>query len=137
MNRNPQTRSVSVEKEPVRVDKWLWMVRVFKTRELAAEACRAGRVQVGGREVKPAHTLHAGHVVEVRQGTLTCRLVVLAAPRARQGAARLGDFLRDETPAEDYARAAEVRRQAGEIATAGRSDDKRDRRALRALWDEA
>lgn len=110
MKSSPQTPSDTDEKEPVRADKWLWMVRVFKTRELAAEACRAGRVQVDGREVKPAHTLRAGHVVEVRQGALTRRLVVLAAPRARQGAARLGDFLRDETPAEDYAQAAEVRR---------------------------
>jgi ribosome-associated heat shock protein Hsp15 len=136
MNSNPQTRSVSVEKDSVRVDKWLWMVRVFKTRELAAEACRAGRVQVAGREVKPAHTLHAGHMVEVRQGILTRRLVVLAVPRARQGAARLAEYLRDETPPEDYARAAEVRRQAGESAAVGRPDDKKERRALRALWDD-
>jgi ribosome-associated heat shock protein Hsp15 len=124
---------VSVAKDEVRADKWLWMVRAFKTRELAAEACRAGRIFVDGREVKPAHTLRPGHKVEVRQGVLTRILVVLAAPKSRQGAAKLGDFLRDETPSEDYALAAEIRRQQGLAAGEGKSDDKRERRALRAL----
>lgn len=116
-----------------RADKWMWMVRVFKTRELAAEACRAGRVLVEGREIKPSHTLRPGHKLEVRQGVLTRWLVFLASPKSRQGAARLGDYLRDETPPEDYERAAEIRRQQNLAAGEGRPDDKRERRALRAL----
>lgn len=132
MNENHRIEMLS-GKDEARADKWLWMMRVFKTRELAAEACRAGRVLVDGREVKPAHTLRPGHKLEVRQGVLTRILVVLAVPKGRQGAARLGDFVRDETPQEDYARAAEIRFQQSLAAGEGKSEDKRERRALRAL----
>ena len=120
-----------------RLDKWLWMIRAYKTRELAAEACRAGRVTADGREAKPAQIVNPGHVVEVRHGILTRRLVMLACPPGRQAAARLGEFIRDETPPEACARAAETRHQQHLAGLVGKSVDKRERRARRAFLDEA
>ncbi|AKC83538.1 hypothetical protein IMCC26134_13525 [Verrucomicrobia bacterium IMCC26134] len=123
--------------EDARLDKWLWTVRVFKTRPMAAEACRSGRVQVNGREAKAAHSLRAGQIVEVRVGAVTRKLVMLAVPRGRQAAARLSDFMRDETPPEVYARAAEISREQAQAGAAGKPVGKRDRRARRELWGEA
>ncbi len=120
-----------------RLDKWLWMIRVFKTRELAAEACRAGHVAVNGKEAKPAQCLRPGHAVEVRQGILTRRLVMLVCPPGRQAAARLAEFVRDETPPEIYARAAEARHQQHLAGEAGKSANKRERRVRRAFLNGA
>jgi hypothetical protein len=62
---------------------------------------------------------------------------MLAVPRGRQGAARLGDFMRDETPPEVYARAAEISREQAQAGAAGKPEGKRDRRARRELWGES
>jgi ribosome-associated heat shock protein Hsp15 len=118
-----------------RLDEWLWMVRVFKTRDLAAEACKSGHVTVNGRDAKPAQTLRPGQLVEVRQGMLSRRLVMLICPPGRQAAARLGEFVRDETPPEVYARAAEARVQQRLAGAIGKSADKRERRERRAFLD--
>lgn len=111
-----------------RLDKWLWMLRAYKTRAEAAEACRLGRVSIDGREAKAAATVRAGQVVEARQGLVTRRLVVLGVPRGRQGAARTGEFARDETSAEDYA-AAREQRVMHVLAGGGGRPTKKDRRA--------
>lgn len=114
--------------DDARLDKWLWTVRAYKTRAEAAEACRLGRVMVDGRVAKPAASVRPGLVIEVKVGLVTRRLVVLGVPRGRQGAARLGEFLRDETPPEMYAAARENRVQ-NLLAGGGGRPDKRERRA--------
>jgi ribosome-associated heat shock protein Hsp15 len=121
--------------EDARLDKWLWSVRAYKTRALAAEACRLGRVAVDGREAKPAATVRPGQVVEAREGIVTRRLVVLGVPRGRQGPARAKDFARDETPPEALAAAREQRVQ-HILAGGGARPTKRDRRARERLWGE-
>ena len=118
----------AVVPDDARLDKWLWTVRAYKTRAEAAEACRLGRVVVDGRVAKPAASVRAGHTVEVKAGLVTRRLVVLGVPRGRQGAAKVGEFLRDETPPEMYAAARENRVQ-NLLAGGGGRPDKRDRRA--------
>lgn len=123
------------EPKGLRLDKWLWMVRVFKTRDLAADACKSGHVTVNGRDAKPAQALTPGQVVEVRQGIVSRRLVMLLCPPGRQAAARLGEFVRDETPPEVYARAAEIRVQQRLAGAIGKSADKRERRVRRAFLD--
>ncbi|MCU0792615.1 MAG: S4 domain-containing protein [Opitutaceae bacterium] len=119
-----------------RLDKWLWTVRVFKTRAEAAEACRLGRVTADGRPAKAAHTVRPGQRIEVRQGLVTRQLVVQGAPRGRQAAAKIGEFVRDETPAEELAAAREQRVQ-NILAGGGERPTKRDRRAREALWSRA
>lgn len=92
-----------------RLDKWLWSVRVFKTRPLATDACRAGKVLIGDLEAKPGRDVHVGEIITVRVGVVTRTLKVVGLPRSRVGAKLLPNFLADLTPAAEYERA----RQAG------------------------
>lgn len=111
-------------------------MRAYKTRALAAEACRLGRAQIDGREAKPAATVRVGQVVEARQGIVTRRLVVLGIPRGRQGAAKVAEFARDETPLEMLAVAREQRVQ--NILEGGKTKpSKRDLRARRKLFGQS
>jgi ribosome-associated heat shock protein Hsp15 len=128
---NPRP-AAPADADDARLDKWLWMVRAHKTRALAAEACRLGRVTVDGREAKPAHTIRAGQLVEVRDGLVRRKLAVLGVPRGRQGAARVSEFMRDETPPEMLAAAREQRVQ-HVLAGGGGRPTKKDRRARDAL----
>ena len=92
-----------------RLDKWLWSVRVFKTRPLATAACRAGKVLVGELEAKPGRDVHVGETVTVHLGVVTRTLKVVALPRSRVSAKQLPEFMTDQTPPAEYERA----RQAG------------------------
>ena len=132
---SPQNRSAPESADDARLDKWLWMVRAYKTRALAAEACRLGRVTLEGREAKPAASVRPGQVVEARQGIITRRLVVLGVPRGRQGPAKAREFARDETPPEALEAAREQRVQ-HILAGGGPRPTKRDRRARDALREE-
>ena len=88
-----------------RLDKWLWCVRVFKTRPLATDACRAGKVLLGELEAKPGRDIHVGEIVTVRIGALTRTLKVVGLPRSRVAAKQLSEFLQDLTPPAEYERA--------------------------------
>ena len=118
-----------------RVDKWLWSVRVFKTRPLATAACRAGKVLIGELEAKPGRDIHVGETVTVRLGALTRTVRVAGLPRSRVSAKQLPEFVADLTPAAEYERAKQagiehmLARQRGE----GRPT-KKDRRDLADLF---
>jgi ribosome-associated heat shock protein Hsp15 len=122
--------------EAVRLDKWLWAARLYKTRTLAAQAVTLGRVQVNGAPAKPARELHAGDKVSLQQPGYRRELVILALTHQR-GAAAIARTLYEET-AESLAaqeRLLQQRRLAPEPAMSveqGRPT-KRDRRAL-AQW---
>ena len=88
-----------------RLDKWLWSVRVFKTRPLATAACRAGKVLVGELEAKPGRDVHVGETVIVHLGVITRTLKVVGLPRSRVAAKQLPEFMEDLTPAAEYERA--------------------------------
>ncbi len=88
-----------------RLDKWLWMVRVFKTRPDATAACRAGKVLLGELEAKPGRDIHVGEVVIVRTADVTRTLKVVGFPRARVGAKLLPEYMQDLTSAAEYERA--------------------------------
>ncbi|MBK8259479.1 MAG: RNA-binding S4 domain-containing protein [Polyangiaceae bacterium] len=92
--------------EEHRVDKWLWCVRVFKTRSDAAEACKNGFVTVNGNDAKPGRDVHTGDTVTVRlHGGLTRTLKIVSLPRSRVAAKELPTLLVDLTPPEEYERA--------------------------------
>ncbi len=88
-----------------RLDKLLWSLRVFKTRPLATDACRAGHVLVGKLEAKPGRSVHPGEILVVRVGAVTRTLRVFAVPRSRVSARQLTEFMTDLTPAAEYERA--------------------------------
>ncbi|MBT5902133.1 MAG: RNA-binding S4 domain-containing protein [Opitutaceae bacterium] len=81
-----------------RVDRWLWTTRVFKTRALAAGACRSNRVTVGETTVKPARELQPGEIVTVRDGPDKRIFIVRDFPVKRVGAKLVPDYLEDKTP---------------------------------------
>jgi ribosome-associated heat shock protein Hsp15 len=118
-----------------RLDKWLWCVRVFKTRPLATAACRSGKVLLGELEAKPGRDIHIGEVVTVRIGALTRTLQVIGLPRSRVSAKQLPEFMTDLTPPAEYERARQagiehlLARQRGE----GRPT-KKDRREMGRLF---
>lgn len=122
--------------DAVRLDKWLWAARFYKTRSLAAEEIGKGRVSVNGQPAKPARELRMGDRIELRQGPLRRTVVVQALSHVR-GPAPVAQALYVETPESlaERERAAEQRRAGVEPAQAllhGRPT-KRDRRSL-AEW---
>jgi ribosome-associated heat shock protein Hsp15 len=119
-----------------RLDKWLWGVRVFKTRALATDACRAGSVTVNGQPAKPARDVHPGETVAVKLGVVTRTLKVIAAPRSRVGAALLPEYCTDLTPASEYEKAREQRLQHVLAREKGSGrPTKRDRRELDRFFE--
>ena len=85
-----------------RLDKWLWAVRLFKTRALAADAIRAGSVEINARPAKPAREVHAGETVTVQQGLVLRTLRVIGAPVSRVGAKLVPEYCTDLTPAAEF-----------------------------------
>ena len=89
----------------VRLDKWLWAVRLYKSRSLAIQACQAGHVKIGGQRVKPSRGIHPGEVISALAGQVQRTVKVLGLLEQRVGAPRVSEFLEDLTPPEEYARA--------------------------------
>lgn len=88
-------------KEKVRVDKWLWCMRVYKTRTLAAEACARGRVLMGDAVLKASREIKPGDVLLVRKLPVVYTLRVLALTENRLPAARINEFMEDITSPEE------------------------------------
>ncbi len=117
-----------------RLDKWLWSVRLFKTRSLATDACRAGTVQINELPAKPAHEVRFGERIVVWQGLVKRTVEVTGVPRSRVGAKLVPDFCTDHTPPEEFekARTASVQQTLAREKGSGRPT-KRDRRLLDQL----
>lgn len=88
--------------EPVRIDKWLWAIRVYKTRNQAAEACRAGKVKMESGSVKPSREVKSGDVIEISAGPVKRTLEVIEPIKNRVGAKLVSQFALDHTPQEEY-----------------------------------
>ena len=87
--------------ESVRVDKWLWAVRIFKTRSQATEACKKGHVSMGDSTLKPSRMVHVGETIQVRKPPITKSLKILALAEKRMSAKLILDFVEDVTPQEE------------------------------------
>jgi ribosome-associated heat shock protein Hsp15 len=119
----------------VRIDKWLWAARFFKSRSTATEAVLAGRVQLNRARVKPAREVRVGDTLEIRRG-FTQRTVVVAGLAERRGSAEVAAGLYDETPESVAAREQRAleRRLARPLGgDLGGRPTKQDRRRLEAL----
>jgi len=82
----------------VRIDKWLWAMRIFKTRTVATEACKKGRVLMGGVAVKPSRTIKEGDIINVRKPPVTYSFRVKALTQNRLGARLVPDYMENITP---------------------------------------
>lgn len=120
----------------VRIDKWLWAVRLYKTRSIAAEACKKGHVSMNGVNLKPARTIKVGDVVQVRKSPITFSLKVLQAIENRVSAKLVPEMLQDVTPPEQY-ELLEMSKMSGFVDRAkgtGRPT-KKERRSLDSFFD--
>lgn len=123
--------------QEVRIDKYLWSIRVYKTRTEAADACRSGKVQVNGIEVKASRDIKTGDVITVRKGSVHFQYRVLVPVGNRQGAKLVPEFAENITPQEELDKlnapfeTVYVRRDRG----TGRPT-KKERRDLDRLMDE-
>lgn len=85
-----------------RIDKWLWASRIFKTRTIAAEACKKGRVFINGTQVKPSRMIKPGEVIQVKKPPVTYSFKVLQAIEKRIGAKLVPEILENVTTPEQY-----------------------------------
>ena len=88
--------------DQARIDKWLWAVRIYKTRSIAAEACKKGHVSIGERTAKPAHNIRVGDVVNVKKAPITYSFKVLKCAENRVGAKLVPELMENITPQEQY-----------------------------------
>jgi ribosome-associated heat shock protein Hsp15 len=88
--------------ETIRIDKWLWAVRLYKTRTQASDACRGGKVKMDGQNVKPSREIRIGEEIEVQLGIIRKKITVKAILKNRVGAKLVDDYVEDLTPVEEY-----------------------------------
>lgn len=128
------------EKEPkgeVRIDKWLWAVRIFKTRSIAIEACKKGRVMIKGMNIKPSRMIKVGDVIDIRKPPITYSFEVLDLTERRMGAKLVPQYMKDVT-APSQLEILELNRISGFVDRArgtGRPT-KKDRRDLEQFADD-
>lgn len=122
--------------EVARIDKWLWAARIFKTRSIAADACKNGRVTIGGVNVKPSHAIKVGETVSVRKPPITYSFRILKTIEQRVGAKLLPEIYENVTSPDQY-ELLEMNRISGFVDRArgtGRPT-KKDRRAMDAFFN--
>ena len=121
----------------MRIDKYIWAIRCFKTRTEATEACKGNKVKVGGVDAKPSREVKIGDEITVRKGVILSTFIVRAFPNSRVGAALVPQYADNLTPESELEKLHApvetffVRRDRG----SGRPT-KQERRELDALWDE-
>jgi ribosome-associated heat shock protein Hsp15 len=119
----------------LRIDKWLWTARFYRTRTLAAAAIESGQVRVDGERVKPAHNVAPGATVEVRRQGLAWSVVVTAIAE-RRGNAKDAALLYRETPESVAARERAIAERNAAFARGAGRPTKRDRRKLEDFLNE-
>lgn len=121
--------------EEVRIDKYLWSIRVFKTRSEATDACKGGKIRVNGADTKPSKPVKVGDTIVARKGPVTYTYKVLQLIDKRQGAKLVSLYAENLTPEEEIAKLRApvetffLKRDRG----AGRPT-KKDRRQMEDLW---
>ena len=87
--------------DETRIDKWLWTVRIFKTRTLATDACKKGRVKINDVEAKPSKDIKIGDIILVRKPPINYSYIVKGIPKNRIGAKLLVDYIENTTPEDE------------------------------------
>ena len=119
------------EKHTTRIDKWLWAVRIFKTRSLASEACYGGKIKIDGSAVKSSRNIVQNDIVQVRKGVVKYLYKVRKIAEKRMGAKLVLDFLEDITPKEELAKLESTKKQPIQTREKGQGrPTKRERRNM-------
>ena len=118
----------------MRIDKWLWAVRLYRTRTLAADACRAGHVLIGAHTVKPAREVHPNEIIRAQVAGVNRTVRVVALLQQRVAARIVGQFMEDLTPPSEFERARQANLQPGFYRPKGAGrPTKKERRAMLGL----
>ena len=118
----------------VRIDKWLWAVRLFKTRNQAADACRGGKVKMDGLNVKASRDVNIGDIIEVQMGIFKKTVRVKVAAKNRVSAKLVPELAEDLTPKEEYEKLEMLRQLNHEKRDRGTGrPTKKDRREIDRL----
>lgn len=122
----------------VRIDKFLWAMRIYKTRSIAADACKNGRITMNGAQLKPSRTFHVGDTFSVRKGPITYTYRILQLCQNRLGAKLVPEYLRDITSKEqlELLELARLAGQSGRDRGTGRPT-KKDRRDIEVFMSDA
>ena len=132
-----KSENIDFMAEQARIDKWLWAVRIYKTRSIAAEACKKGHVSIGDRTAKPAHNIRVGDIVNVKKAPVTYSFRVLKCAENRVGAKLVPELMENITSQEQY-EILEMSRMSGFVGRArgtGRPT-KKERRDLDQFVEE-
>lgn len=122
--------------EETRIDKYLWSIRVYKTRTDATDACKGGKIRLNGADIKPSRTVKPGDILTVRKGAITYTYKVIAPVDKRQGAKLVPQFAENLTPQSELDKLRTpvetffLKRDRG----TGRPT-KKERRQMDSLWD--
>lgn len=113
-----------------RIDKWLWAVRIFKTRSQASQACRSGRIKVDDQVVKPSREVQPGMVIHVKWGPIERVLKVTGLLKNRVGAKLVSQYMEDLTPEAEYKKLEIIKRRDGFRPHGKGRPTKKERREL-------
>lgn len=124
-----------------RIDQWLWAARLFKTRSLASQACRGGRVQVAGNAAKPSHPVRSGEIISIKQPPILRQYLVRNLAVKRVSAVLARELVEEITPAADLEKLALARRDPLGLVFAAREKGsgrptKKERRSLEEMLCE-
>lgn len=121
----------------MRIDKFLWATRYYKTRSLATEACKKGQVKSNGTNLKPSRLVYPGEQIEIRKNQISYQLEILDLPPNRVGAKLVDLYRKDITPAEEFERFEMLKYSKDYYRKKGTGrPTKKDRRELDDYYDE-
>ena len=121
----------------VRIDKWLWAVRIYKTRTVAADAVKMNRVWANGAWIKPSYDVKTGDIIDVRKGQITFRFRVLELVNNRQPAKNVAQYAENITPQEELEKLLTPRETVFVSRDRGMGrPTKKERRDIDTLMDE-
>ena len=119
------------EKHTTRIDKWLWAVRIFKTRALASKACAGGKIKMDGTAVKASRNIVQHDIVQVRKGVVKYIYKLRQIAEKRMGAKLVVEFMQDVTPEEELAKLKSTQKQPIQTREKGQGrPTKRERRNM-------
>ncbi len=85
----------------MRIDKFLWCIRIFKTRNIASESCKKGYVRIESSNCKPSRSIYGGEIIAIRKNQMNLIIEVLAIPETRVGAKLIHQYYKDRTPKDE------------------------------------
>jgi len=122
--------------DSIRIDKWLWAVRLFKTRTQASDACRGGKIKIAGQNTKPSREIKEGEEIDVQLATIRKKVRVKQLLKNRVAAKLVDDYLEDLTSPEEYEKMEMMKQLNYERRERGKGrPTKKERRTISKLKD--